>query len=197
MRGHLCLLGCPELSKGDSGSLVIDVTTNEIYGHVVASNPLGEAYVVPLVAILAQIKEFFKTDDVSLPEPLPLLSRLTSFYFEASKGYETKPSNQAWMIELIKAFPDSNESTTPSAHLVGDAQHISAKQPPMENMTANSSISGVYELANDNFGQWESPSLHAEKVSLNFHILVVVLLTRISRTSFQTSTTNATCARRS
>ncbi|CZT44162.1 uncharacterized protein RSE6_04296 [Rhynchosporium secalis] len=80
----------PELASGDSGSLVVDVTTNEIYGHVIASNPLGEGYVVPLIATMGQIKEFFGTDDVSLPQPLPLLSRLTTFYFETLQRQNAK-----------------------------------------------------------------------------------------------------------
>ena len=84
--------------------MVIDLNTNEIYGHVVASNLLGEVYVVPLVATLGQIKEFFRTDDVSLPEPLPLLSRLTEFYFGALPGYEAKTRNQTSIIGA-KLFP--------------------------------------------------------------------------------------------
>ncbi|KAL2062848.1 hypothetical protein VTL71DRAFT_5920 [Oculimacula yallundae] len=88
-----CIVGLtilPGLVSGDSGSLVVDAGTNEVYGHVIASNPLGEAYVVPLVATLGQIKGFFKVDDVSLPEPLPLLSRLTGFYFKTAQEHSAK-----------------------------------------------------------------------------------------------------------
>ncbi|CZS98718.1 uncharacterized protein RAG0_07332 [Rhynchosporium agropyri] len=62
---NIVLTGEEKLASGDSGSLVVDVTTNEIYGHVIASNPLGEGYVVPLIATMGQIKEFFGTDDTS------------------------------------------------------------------------------------------------------------------------------------
>ncbi|XMA13369.1 hypothetical protein WAI453_006160 [Rhynchosporium graminicola] len=87
---NIVLTGEEKLASGDSGSLVVDVTTNEIYGHVIASNPLGEGYVVPLIATMGQIKEFFGTDDASLPQPLPLLSRLTTFYFETLQRQNAK-----------------------------------------------------------------------------------------------------------
>ncbi|PVH73592.1 hypothetical protein DL98DRAFT_367345, partial [Cadophora sp. DSE1049] len=37
-----------ELRGGDCGAWVVDKTTHELYGHVVASGVFGEAYVVPL-----------------------------------------------------------------------------------------------------------------------------------------------------
>ncbi|KAF5962446.1 ankyrin repeat domain-containing protein [Fusarium bulbicola] len=52
----------PELNRlthGDSGSIVIDARTNVVYGHVVASNPLGEIYISPIVATLEQIQSHF------------------------------------------------------------------------------------------------------------------------------------------
>ncbi len=46
----------------------MDQETLKIYGHVVASNPLGEAYVVPFEDTLGQIKEAFGAEGVSLPD---------------------------------------------------------------------------------------------------------------------------------
>ena len=47
------------LEFGDCGSWVIDDVTNEVYGHVVASDMFGEVYVVPLKAVLQDIEEQF------------------------------------------------------------------------------------------------------------------------------------------
>ncbi|KAK8112822.1 hypothetical protein PG984_013348 [Apiospora sp. TS-2023a] len=44
---------------GESGSLVVDRVTNNIYGHVVAYDTLGHGYVVPLAHVLDQINACF------------------------------------------------------------------------------------------------------------------------------------------
>ncbi|EYB24177.1 hypothetical protein FG05_11657 [Fusarium graminearum] len=71
------------VTHGDSGSIVIDARTNVVYGHVVASNPLGEIYISPIGATLEQIQSHFPGSKVSLPDPLTLLTGLATF------GHET------------------------------------------------------------------------------------------------------------
>lgn len=51
---------------GASGSLVVDIQTSQPYGHVIALNPLGEVYMVPLQSTLRQIKKLFSSDDVGI-----------------------------------------------------------------------------------------------------------------------------------
>lgn len=55
------------VSDGDSGSWVIDPATFEVYGHVVATDMLGDAYVIPLDRTLADIQTFFGAKSVTLP----------------------------------------------------------------------------------------------------------------------------------
>ncbi|VUC31293.1 unnamed protein product, partial [Clonostachys rosea] len=57
------------LTYGDSGALVVDALTNDIYGHVIGSNPLGEIYISPFVSVLHQIRQRFPGQVPSLPEP--------------------------------------------------------------------------------------------------------------------------------
>jgi hypothetical protein len=109
------------LSRGDSGSLVIDLNTNEVYGHVVASNPLGEAYVVPLLATLGQIRESFHTQDVSLPEPLDFKDLQEYEEISEKQTLDTKP-------DALTALPPSYESNTGSSDMIGLASGIRAKQ---------------------------------------------------------------------
>ncbi|KAI2611813.1 hypothetical protein GGR54DRAFT_339940 [Hypoxylon sp. NC1633] len=75
------LTGQQVLSHGDSGSMVVDAETFAIYGHVIGSNPLGEIYISPLSSTLEQIKGFFPTHMVSLPDPRPLMAKLATHYF--------------------------------------------------------------------------------------------------------------------
>ena len=55
------------LYPGDCGSWVVDDQTYEVYGHVVASDVLGEAYVVPLHATLQDIATRLAARSASLP----------------------------------------------------------------------------------------------------------------------------------
>ena len=52
---------------GDSGSWVVDEESNEVYGHLVASDALGEAYVVPFDQTLLDIKHCLGAESVCLP----------------------------------------------------------------------------------------------------------------------------------
>jgi hypothetical protein len=74
---HVILLG---VIDGDCGSLVVDQETLEIFGHVVASNPLGEAYVVPLQSTFHQIRDALGAKDLVLPNPGPLTENLIAHY---------------------------------------------------------------------------------------------------------------------
>lgn len=56
------------MQPGDSGAIVIDSLTHEVYGHVVGSNPLGEVYVSPYIEILRQISLAFPRQLVSFSD---------------------------------------------------------------------------------------------------------------------------------
>ncbi|XXH00749.1 hypothetical protein Hte_007099 [Hypoxylon texense] len=77
-----------EIKRGDSGSLVIDQETNEAYGHVIAVNPLGVIYVVPLRDVLTQVKEMFGTTAVKL------FSRSWEIQRKRQKAQDTKPPSE-------------------------------------------------------------------------------------------------------
>lgn len=53
---------------GECGSVVVDQETFEIYGHIIGSDGLGHAYVVPLRQTFDQIKTSFGAQNVSIPQ---------------------------------------------------------------------------------------------------------------------------------
>lgn len=65
----LILDGADGLADGDCGSVVVDQDTHTVYGHVIGSNPMDEAYVVPCKHIVDQIKLTFGASEVSLHDP--------------------------------------------------------------------------------------------------------------------------------
>ena len=54
------------LIPGECGSWVIDASTGYVYGHAVASDLFGDIYVVPMAAILGDIKAIMGASSVSL-----------------------------------------------------------------------------------------------------------------------------------
>ncbi|KAG4416220.1 hypothetical protein IFR04_010623 [Cadophora malorum] len=98
---------------GDCGSLIADQDTLEVYGHVVASNPLGEAYVVPLQNTLNQISNALGAKESSLPDPGLLMNKLVYHYSKAGDSGVADEAKQllASMEELssTNGQPDIQE----------------------------------------------------------------------------------------
>jgi hypothetical protein len=69
-----CLQESADLNKvlqtGDSGAWVIDVLTNSLYGHVVASDVFGISYVVPIQDAFQDIKLRLSLEAIDLPSNL-------------------------------------------------------------------------------------------------------------------------------
>lgn len=112
------------LLSGESGSVVVDRATHEVYGHVVGSDALGHAYVVPLTQVLEQLKGFhdcavklamaMRVD--SLKQWGDLFTLQTTPEPSATTTTETVPSTQAQPYgELPKSRGDLPKSTGQTA----------------------------------------------------------------------------------
>lgn len=93
---------CPGVINGDCGSLIVDQETLEVYGHVIASNPLGEAYVVPLQNIFRQISHALGAKDLSLPKPRMLMENLVHYYSKWSHLAVTAEESQIVWLCMLK-----------------------------------------------------------------------------------------------
>ena len=65
---------------GDSGSWVVDEQSYGVYGHLVASDALGEIYVVPFDQILLDIKHTLGAVSISLPSQSDISLRRGGYY---------------------------------------------------------------------------------------------------------------------
>ncbi|KAK3333051.1 hypothetical protein B0T19DRAFT_458142 [Cercophora scortea] len=73
VEAYLLTLDNGEVQDGDSGAWVVNPITKEVYGHVVATDCTGDAYVVPLHSSLADMKELLDVESVDLPTTADLL----------------------------------------------------------------------------------------------------------------------------
>ncbi|KAJ4291768.1 hypothetical protein N0V90_009663 [Kalmusia sp. IMI 367209] len=94
--------------KGDSGSLVIDALTGQAYGHVVASDPVGDVYIVPMTETLHQIECMFETKDVRLPDPLRLLTEAALLRLSQGQYPRAREAITA-LSDLVQQLCDSHE----------------------------------------------------------------------------------------
>ncbi|KKP00427.1 protein PNG1 [Trichoderma harzianum] len=67
---------------GDSGSWVIDPLTYEVFGHIVATDMLGDAYVIPLQSIFEDIRTWHDAQSVNLPTAPDFGAKLLSISTE-------------------------------------------------------------------------------------------------------------------
>ena len=150
-----------EPSKGDSGSLVLDAQSYEAYGQLVASNPLAELYVVPLTAIIRQIKLAFNTNDVTFPNartvvashrllPTEPSTPLISVNIEANTNvkHETKRSDPQFSQSSInrnndrKTGGNADRSTAGIAWAGNDRPSLSGfAQVPVETTSQGHNVS--------------------------------------------------------
>lgn len=61
------------VADGDSGAWVVNPVSMEVYGHVVATDVTGDAYVVPLWRSLEEMRQRLGVEAVGLPETADLL----------------------------------------------------------------------------------------------------------------------------
>jgi hypothetical protein len=97
-----------EIIDGDSGSLVVDTSTSQAYGHVIATGPEGIVYVVPLQSTLQQVRAFFSTTDVRLADPLKVLAELAVFYINNKQMHCASASLLA-LVDLVQQLCDTRK----------------------------------------------------------------------------------------
>ena len=67
---------------GDSGAWAIDPITYEVYGHVVASDILNDAYIVPLENSFAEMQGQLSVSRVALPTDIDVLGKREGHIFQ-------------------------------------------------------------------------------------------------------------------
>lgn len=96
------------MGKGDSGSLVVDALTGQVYGHVVASDPLGDVYIIPMKDTICQVERMFETKDVRLPDPLRLLTEFALLSLSQGEHSRAREAITA-LSDLVQQLCDSRQ----------------------------------------------------------------------------------------
>jgi hypothetical protein len=89
-----------ELQKGDSGSWVVDASTNNILGYVVAISA-GSLYLIPLTELFKQILQGRDPDTaIRVPSAFKVLLKLARYHY-AVEPYGEKPLSEYYSSEAL------------------------------------------------------------------------------------------------
>jgi hypothetical protein len=94
--------------KGDSGAWVVHAAGPTMYGHVVATNTFGEAYVVPSNDTFENIRECLGAVSVTLPS-IPDASTESLSYESVTAWIQPKQSSQP---ASLKKFEDDEQAVS-------------------------------------------------------------------------------------
>jgi len=141
---------CPptELQTGDSGAWVYDATSREVYGHIVGRGLFGEGLVMPMYAILADIRKRLGAIDIrvhkgpitaiqseSLVETLGSLP-LSTFIPWPEQRLSFSDSGYASMDSSPTPLPKIEETNPDSGYASLDSSPQSSPPRPMSDLTA-------------------------------------------------------------
>ncbi|KAI1839559.1 hypothetical protein JX266_014231 [Neoarthrinium moseri] len=111
-----------DIVDGDSGSWVVNETTFEVLGHLVATDRLGGAYIMPLEDTLSEIKDHLQAKSVELASPIDIVNSATS---KTTKTMVITPLEHLWKLSQQTETPLSSTK----AHMrQGDADEGKAEQ---------------------------------------------------------------------
>lgn len=91
--------------EGDCGSLVVvhNGAKFEALGYVVASNPLDEAYIVPLHDAFAQIQQALGAKELKLPDSGALLVDLVVYYSTTLRDVRMSEEAKAALVSAVRS----------------------------------------------------------------------------------------------
>ncbi|KAF5574775.1 RNA-binding protein [Fusarium subglutinans] len=108
------------LEPGECGSIIVDRTTFDIYGHVIGSNIIGDVFVVPLSDSIEQIRAAFNATTVTLPSQnliLPLCNLSEDTMTTQARLYPNKLHSAAAHTHIHSGAAKRSLGSSPLAQM--------------------------------------------------------------------------------
>ena len=149
------------LNAGDCGSWVVDPLTCEVYGHVVASDAMGDTYVVPLNATLRDMEENLGAE-VSLPTEADIDTWLAQQAKAAAKQITVPMKSERKKV----AFKDSKmDKAEPQRDHRKPDGHPSSQAPKTPASSAVETSTRIVDYCGSCNEEFKSPSQDARSNS--------------------------------
>ncbi|KAK0615682.1 hypothetical protein B0T17DRAFT_350785 [Bombardia bombarda] len=126
VEAYMLTLHSGEVEDGDSGSWVVNPVSMDVYGHVVATDCTGDAYVIPLHGTFDEMKTVLGAGSVELPTTADLLNLALQTETGGSIGGSKISDNDGRHERMVHCYPDERhmsemlslcEGTHPDAYL--------------------------------------------------------------------------------
>ena len=116
------------LDAGDCGSWVVDAETDEVYGHVVASDAFGDAFIIPFQSTIQDIRERLAAGAVGLPDSAEILEWMMHYaQLQTNENTKTWPVTLMDQLNLQKNTPADLQSSLSESS--SQRVHDSSQQP--------------------------------------------------------------------
>lgn len=122
------------LKAGDCGSWVVDPSTCEVYGHVVASDAMGDTYVVPLDATLRDMEKKLGAT-VSLPTEAHIRKWLAQHVKAAAKDVTVPTRSKKKQVAFNDSIIDRVKSPRDLQKLAGHSSQAVVESLDSQNTT--------------------------------------------------------------
>ena len=122
---HVSMSEGSVLDAGDCGSWVVDSVTHEVYGHVVASDSFGDAYVIPLDHTFRDIKQQLAADKVCLPTESEVLEWIQPHNIQSCQNGSTMSFCEDGTVDTF--------TWNPSLHMTPPRTGLFAIETPEDN----------------------------------------------------------------
>ena len=122
------------LTAGDCGSWVVDPSTFEVYGHVVASDAMGDTYVVPLDATLRDMEKKLEAA-VFLPTEADIQTWLAQHNNSTAEHVTTPNSSKKKQIAFKDSNMDRAKPQRDPQKLARHSQAVTSSAPPAIEIT--------------------------------------------------------------
>jgi hypothetical protein len=138
--------------SGDSGAWVVDYLTGELYGHLIASDVFGVAYVIPINDIFQDIQLRLSLEGVKLPAShqslagkaedvikVPVRKKILGYEYElGDRMLGSKVSS--WIRRLWRRHPSPDASRSDSGY--SSMNSTPQRSPPESPLYPGSKIQG-------------------------------------------------------
>ncbi|RSM05634.1 hypothetical protein CEP52_006175 [Fusarium oligoseptatum] len=136
-----------DIRLGDSGSWVVDPLTLEVYGHLVATDVLLGAYVIPLVDIIEDIRSRFSKASIQFPSGPFLHSR-----DEAAMKPSLAPGSAVSWEDFDLTITSAYDQNVYGSNSMAQASTIDGTEPPASVFSQPISIATAASSSIDPWG---------------------------------------------
>lgn len=144
------------LNAGDCGSWVVDPSTCEVYGHVVASDAMGDTYVVPLSATFRDMEEKLEAA-VSLPTEADIKTWLAQHAKAAAEEVTFPARSKKKKVAFNDCKPDRAEIPKDVTKLTGKSSSQASASSPLSDTKRSTAI---VDYCNSCDARFEGTSQH-------------------------------------